>query len=246
MRHCASDTYLYQSDSIYAQSIHLLIQLVIHTRCMPRFAFTLSEKQKNWIESKAAERDVSQGEIIRRVIKSAMNDTDTDSLTDTDWLSDTVTDTVGVSQDEFEQLQKRVSQLEADIDTLDHDNQNSSSTTTKGTNPTDSESLQEFVVNRTEWTDSRREEVIDARVTVLEYLQNEANSKDERVPTRRLFEVCKNRDATVTNQTVDPEASNLNQSVFYEKTLKPILDDASDAGMVTRLQGGDYGWYWDN
>jgi hypothetical protein len=50
----------------------------------------------------------------------------------------------------------------------------------------------------------------------------------------------------VTNQTVNPEASNLNQSVFYEKTLKPILDDASDAGMVSRLQGGDYGWYWDN
>jgi hypothetical protein len=50
----------------------------------------------------------------------------------------------------------------------------------------------------------------------------------------------------VTNQTVNPEASNLNQSVFYEKTLKPILDDASDAGMVTRLQGGDYGWHWDN
>jgi hypothetical protein len=213
---------------------------------MPRFAFTLSDEQKNWIESNATENDVSQGEIIRRVIKSAMNDTDTDSLTDT----------VGVSQDEFEQLQKRVCQLEADIDTLDHDNQQSSSTTIEGTNPTDdsivnvddvgSESLQEFVVNRTEWTDSRREEVIDARVTVLEYLQNEANSKDERVPTRRLFEVCKNRDATVTNQTVDPEASNLNQSVFYEKTLKPILDDANDAGMINRLQGGDYGWYWDD
>jgi len=223
---------------------------------MPRFAFTLSDEQKNWIESNATENDVSQGEIIRRVIKSAMNDTDTDSLTDTDWLSDTVTDTVGVSQDEFEQLQKRVSQLEADIDTLDHDNQNSSSTTSEGTNSTDdsivtvddadSESLQEFVVNRTEWTDSRREEVIDARVTVLEYLQNEVNGKDERVPTRRLFEVCQDRDATVTNQTVDPEASNLNQSVFYEKTLKPILDDASDAGMVSRLQGGDYGWYCEN
>jgi hypothetical protein len=149
-----------------------------------------------------------------------MNDTDTDSLTDTDWLSDTVTDTVAVSRGEFEQLKKRVSQLEADIDTHDHDNQNSSSTTSDGTNPTDdptvtvddadSESLQEFVVNRTEWTDSRREEVIDARVTVLEYLQNEVNGKDERVPTRRLFEVCQDRDATVTNQTVDPEASNLN------------------------------------
>ena len=223
---------------------------------MPRFAFTLSDEQKNWIESNATENDVSQGEIIRRVIKSAMNDTDTDSLTDTDWLSDTVTDTVGVSQDEFEQLQKRVSQLEADIDTLDHDNQQSSSTTIEGTNPTDdstvtvddadSESLQEFVVNRTEWTDSRREEVIDARVTALQYLQNKANGKGECVPTRRLFEVCQDRDATVTNQTVDPEASNLNQSVFYEKTLKPILDDASDAGMINRLQGGDYGWYWDD
>jgi hypothetical protein len=223
---------------------------------MTRFAFTLTSSQKDWLESKAAERDVSQGEIIRRVIKSAMNDTDTDSLTDTDWLSDTVTDTVGVSQDEFEQLQKRVSQLEADIDTLDHDNQNSSSTTIEGTNPTDdsivnvddvgSESLQEFVVNRTEWTDSRREEVIDARVTALQYLQNKANGKDERVPTRRLFAVCQDRDGTVTNQTVDPEASNLNQSVFYEKTLKPILDDANDAGMINRLQGGDYGWYWDD
>ena len=127
---------------------------------MPRFAFTLSDEQKNWIESNATENDVSQGEIIRRVIKSAMNDTDTDSLTDTDWLSDTVTDTVSVSQDEFEQLQKRVSQLEADIDTLDHDNQNSSSTTIEGTNSTDdsietvddvgSESLQEFVADQTE------------------------------------------------------------------------------------------------
>ena len=127
---------------------------------MPRFAFTLSDEQKNWIESNATENDVSQDEIIRRVIKSAMNDTDTDSLTDTDWLSDTVTDTVSVSQDEFEQLQKRVSQLEADIDTLDHDNQNSSSTTSEGTNSTDdsivtvddvgSESLQEFVADQTE------------------------------------------------------------------------------------------------
>jgi len=223
---------------------------------MPRFAFTLSDEQKNWIESNATENDVSQGEIIRRVIKSAMNDTDTDSLTDTDWLSDTVTDTVGVSRDEFEQLQKRVSQLEADIDTLDHDNQQSSSTTTEATNSTDDsiatvddvgdESLQEFVAGQTEWTDNRRDEVINARVTALQYLQNEANNKDERVPTRRLFEVCQDRDATVTNQTVNPEASNLNQSVFYEKTLKPILDDASDAGMVSRLQGGDYGWYWDN
>jgi hypothetical protein len=213
---------------------------------MPRFAFTLSDEQKNWIESNATENDVSQGEIIRRVIKSAMNDTDTDSLTDT----------VGVSQDEFEQLQKRVCQLETEIGTLDHDNQQSSSTTIEGTNPTDdsivnvddvgSESLQEFVVNRTEWTDSRREEVIDARVTALQYLQNKANGKDERVPTRRLFAVCQDRDGTVTNQTVDPEASNLNQSVFYEKTLKPILDDANDAGMINRLQGGDYGWYWDD
>jgi hypothetical protein len=212
---------------------------------MPRFAFTLSDDQKDWLESKAAERDSSQGEIIRRVINSAINDTNSDTVTDTDWLSDTVTDTVGVSQDEFEQLQKRVSQLEA-----------SSSTTTEATNSTDdsiatvddaeSESLQEFVVNRTEWTDSRREEVIDARVTALQYLQNEANGKDERVPTRRLFEVCQDRDATVRNQTLDPEASKLNQTVFYEKTLKPILDDASDAGMVSRLQGGDYGWYWDN
>jgi len=202
--------------------------------------------KRTGLNQKRQKNDVSQGEIIRRVVKSAMIDTD----------SDTSTDTVGVSQDEFEQLQKRVSQLEADIDTLGHDNQNSSSTTSEGTNPTDdstvtvddadSESLQEFVVNRTEWTDSRREEVIDARVTALEYLQNKANRKDERVPTRRLFEVCQDRDATVTNQTVDPEASNLNQSVFYEKTLKPILDDASDAGMINRLQGGDYGWYWDD
>jgi len=234
------------------------MQLVIHAHCMPRFAFTLSDDQKDWLEAKATENQLSQGEIVRRVIDSAMNDTDTDSVTDTGWLSDTVTDTVGVSQDEFEQLKKRVSQLEADIDTHDHDhdNQNSSSTTTEATNSTDdsiatvddaeSESLQEFVVNRTEWTDSRREEVIDARVTALQYLQNEANGKDERVPTRRLFEVCQDYDATVTNQTVDPEASNLNQSVFYEKTLKPILGDASDAGMVSRLQGGDYGWYWDN
>ena len=212
---------------------------------MTRFAFTLTSSQKDWLESKAAERDVSQGEIIRRVIKSAMNDTDTDSLTDTDWLSDTVTDTVSVSQDEFEQLQKRVCQLETDIDTLDHDNQNSSSTTSEGTNSTDdsivtvddvgSESLQEFVADQTEWTDNRRDEVINARVTALQYLQNKANGKDERVPTRRLFEVCQDRDATVTNQTVDPEASNLNQSVFYEKTLKPIFDDASDAGMINRL-----------
>ena len=177
---------------------------------MPRFVFTLTNSQKNWIEAQAAERDVSQGEIIRRVIKSAMNDTDTDSLTDT----------VGVSQDEFEQLQKRVSQLEADIDTLDHDNQNSSSTTSEGTNSTDdsivtvddvgSESLQEFVADQTEWTDNRRDEVINARVTALQYLQNEANGKDECAPTRRLFEVCQDRDATVRNQTVDPEASNLN------------------------------------
>jgi hypothetical protein len=117
---------------------------------MPRFVFTLTNSQKNWIEAQAAERDVSQGEIIRRVIKSAMNDTDTDS----------VTDTASVSQDEFEQLQKRVSQLGADIDTLDHDNQQSSSTTIEGTNSTDdsivtvddvgSESLQEFVADQTE------------------------------------------------------------------------------------------------
>jgi hypothetical protein len=223
---------------------------------MPRFAFTLSDEQKNWIESKATENDLSQGEVVRRVIKSAMNDTDTDSLIDTDWLSDTQTDTPTVSQDEFEQLQERVSQLEASMSDPDHDNQDSSSTTTEATNSTDdsivtvddaeSDTLKEFVTAQTEWTDSRRDEVINARVTALQYLQNVANGKDERVPTRRLFEVCQDRDATVTNQTVDPEASNLNQSVFYEKTLKPILDDASDAGIISRLQGGDYGWYWDS
>jgi hypothetical protein len=223
---------------------------------MTRFAFTLSNEQKNWIESKATENDLSQGEIVRRVIKSAMSDTDTDSLTDTDWVSDTQTDTLTVSQSEFKQLQERVSQLEANMIDPDHDNQDSSSSKTVATNSTDdsivtvddaeSDTLKEFVTAQTEWTDNRRDEVINARVTALQYLQNEANSKDERVPTRRLFEVCQDRDATVTNQTVDPEASNLNQSVFYEKTLKPILDDASDAGMVSRLQGGDYGWYWDD
>ena len=210
---------------------------------MPRFAFTLSDDQKDWLESKATQKDVSQGEIIRRVVKSAMNDTDSDTVTNTDWLSETVTDTATVSRDEFEELQERVSQLESNID--DHDNQGSSSTDAT-VDDAESESLQEFVVNQTEWTDSRREEVIGARVTALQYLRNEANSKDERVPTRRLFEVCQDRDATVTNQTVDPKASDLNQTVFYEKTLKPILDDANGAGMVSRLQGGDYGWYWDN
>jgi hypothetical protein len=110
----------------------------------------------------------------------------------------------------------------------------------------ESDTLKEFVTAQTEWIDNRRDEVINARVTALQYLQNVANGKDERVPTRRLFEICRDRDATVTNQTVDPEASNLNQSVFYEETLKPILDDASDAGMVSRLQGGDYGWDWDD
>jgi hypothetical protein len=39
----------------------------------------------------------------------------------------------------------------------------------------------------------------------------------------------------------DPQASELNQSVFYEKTVKPILDAADDAGMISRLPGGDYG-----
>jgi hypothetical protein len=81
---------------------------------------------------------------------------------------------------------------------------------------------------------------------ILQYLRNEATGKHQRVPIRRLLEGCQDRDATVTNQTVDPQASNLNQSVFYEKTLKPILDDASDAGLISRLQGGDYGWYWDS
>ena len=229
---------------------------MIHTDYMPRFIFTLSDEQKNWIESNAAENDLYQGEIVRRVIKNAMNDTDTDSSTDTDWLSDTQTDTPTVSQREFEQLQERVSQLEAAMSDPDHDTQDSSSGETVATNSTDdsivtvddaaSDTIKEFVTAQTEWTDNRRDEVINARVTALQYLQNVANGKDERVPTRRLFEVCRDRDATVTNQTVDPEASNLNQSVFYEKTLKPILDDASDAGMISRLQGGDYGWYCDS
>ncbi|ERG91798.1 MAG: hypothetical protein J07HQW1_01832 [Haloquadratum walsbyi J07HQW1] len=82
---------------------------------MPRFAFTFSDDQKDWLEAKATENDLSQGEIVRRVVKSAMSDTDTDSLTDTDWLSDTQTDTPTVSQSELEQLQERVSQLEADM-----------------------------------------------------------------------------------------------------------------------------------
>mgnify|MGYP006866542479 FL=1 len=45
---------------------------------MPRFIFTLSDEQKNWLESNAAENDLYHGEIVRRVIKSAMSDTDTD------------------------------------------------------------------------------------------------------------------------------------------------------------------------
>jgi hypothetical protein len=228
---------------------------------MPRFAFTLSVDQKDWLESKSAETDLSQGEIVRRVIDTAISDTDSD----TDWLSDTASDTQtvsAVSQDEFEELQGRVSKLEANIEKLDTDNQGTSSVETSPTNTSDTpdtaddsttaeesekrQSIQEFVTDHTEWTDSRREEVIKTRVTVLQYLRNEATGKDQRVPTRRLFEMCKERDATVTNQTVDPQASNLNQSVFYEKTLKPILDDASDSGLISRLQGGDYGWYWDN
>lgn len=82
-------------------------------------------------------------------------------------------------------------------------------------NPTpdtaDTESIQAFVTDRTDWTDGRRQEVIDTRITVLQYLRDRANGKDERIPTRCLFEICQDRDATVTNQTVDPEASELNQ-----------------------------------
>jgi hypothetical protein len=222
---------------------------------MPRFAFTLSDNQKDWLESKATQTDLSQGEIVRRILNSAITDTDDD----TGWLSDTDNDTPtvsGVSQDEFDELQERVSQLEADIDDLDTDDQEALSSETNLTDRSDTaddstmtaenQSIQEFVTDRTNWTDSRRKEVINTRVTVLQYLRDEASGKDERIPTRRLFEVCQDHDATVTNQTVDPQASNLNQSVFYEKTLKPILDDASDAGMINRLQGGNYGWYWDN
>jgi hypothetical protein len=43
---------------------------------MPRFAFTLSVDQKDWIESKSAETDLSQGEIVRRVIDTRISDTD--------------------------------------------------------------------------------------------------------------------------------------------------------------------------
>jgi len=133
---------------------------------MPRFTFTLSDEQKNWVESNATENDLYQGEIVRRVIKNAMNDTDTDSSTDTDWLSDTQTDTPTVSQREFEQLQERVSQLEAAMSDPDHDNQQSSSTTTEGTNSTDdsivtvddaaSDTLKEFVTAQTVTTDAMR------------------------------------------------------------------------------------------
>jgi polyhydroxyalkanoate synthesis regulator phasin len=103
---------------------------------MERFAFSLSAESKDWIEDQADKLNISQAVVMRRCIaqarRSGLDDTSSDTLSDTDQGSDTVGDT------DYESLQKRVNALESRVDAMESpDDGNGSARTDAADNASD-------------------------------------------------------------------------------------------------------------
>ena len=90
---------------------------------MDRFAFSLEEADKRWLEDRSDELDMSAAELLRRLIAYAReSDTpvihgDTDVRSDT--LSDTVGDTVAENRERLDALEEENERLRERVDALE-------------------------------------------------------------------------------------------------------------------------------
>jgi len=103
------------------------------------------------------------------------------------------------------------------------------------------EELQAFVDELDKWAGGPTDQVAAARVDALTTIRNLANRERDRLTLRDLLA---NMSVSVDGQNSSADQRAPNESVYYQKTLRPVLDEARAAGLVQRKAGDDYGFWW--